>query len=168
MNRGQTAERRELLAAAPSTPVTVQFERALINELLSPQSLLEGWWTSDWTSLSDKLLSSNRSDNSVNREFISGRQPDAQLPSSETDTLITDPVRVTSITLTAGILWTLTRSGGLITTILMGVPAWRHVDLLPVLANQLEDDEPEDETAEHGAAAEMFDRQHGVNNTPAG
>lgn len=40
---------------------------------------------------------------------------------------------VTGATLTAGLVWWLTRSGGLLTMVLMGVPAWRHVDLLPVL-----------------------------------
>jgi hypothetical protein len=63
-----------------------------------------------------------------------------QMHSNELSPPLIDPVRVTGITLTAGVLWSLTRSGGLLTTILMGVPAWRHVDLLPVLANQPEDD----------------------------
>jgi trimeric autotransporter adhesin len=52
-----------------------------------------------------------------------------------------DPVRVASATLTAGFVWWLTRSGGLLTSILMGIPAWRHVDLLPVLATRSDDDE---------------------------
>ncbi len=47
--------------------------------------------------------------------------------------LLQDPVRVASATLTAGFVWWLTRGGGLLTSMLMGVPAWRHVDLLPVL-----------------------------------
>jgi trimeric autotransporter adhesin len=55
-----------------------------------------------------------------------------------------DPVRVASATLTAGFVWWLTRSGGLLTSILMGIPAWRHVDLLPVLAPARDDDEEED------------------------
>jgi hypothetical protein len=54
-----------------------------------------------------------------------------------------DPVRVASATLTAGFVWWLTRSGGLLTSILMGIPAWRHVDLLPVLA-PARDDEDDD------------------------
>jgi hypothetical protein len=88
-------------------------------------------------------------------------------------TLLTDPVRVTGITLTAGVLWSLTRSGGLLTTILMGVPAWRHVDLLPVLANQPEDDSPEDtpdgndDASELSEVAEMFERTSRVSNMPA-
>ena len=48
--------------------------------------------------------------------------------------ILNDPAPVASAGITAGVLWWLTRSGGLLTSILMGVPAWRHVDLLPVLA----------------------------------
>ena len=122
------------------------------------------------------MLASDRSDGSIEPDFVWVRQTEVQVPSDETGILLTDPVRVTGITLTAGILWTLTRSGGLLTSILMGVPAWRHVDLLPVLANQLEDDEPEDgpdrqdDPPESGHAAELFDRQprqQGVNKVTA-
>ena len=56
---------------------------------------------------------------------------------------LSDPLSVTGLGVTAGFVWWLTRAGGLLTTVLMGVPAWRHVDLLPVLARG--DDEDEDE-----------------------
>jgi trimeric autotransporter adhesin len=59
-----------------------------------------------------------------------------------------DPVRVASATLTAGFIWWLTRSGGLLTSILMGIPAWRHVDLLPVLAPRADDDDEDDDMGE--------------------
>ncbi|WP_292443472.1 hypothetical protein [Methylibium sp.] len=49
------------------------------------------------------------------------------------------------MTFTAGFVWWLTRSGGLITTMLMGVPAWRHVDLLPVLARSNDEAEDDDD-----------------------
>jgi hypothetical protein len=75
--------------------------------------------------------------------------------------LLQDPVRVASATLTAGFVWWLTRSGGLLTSILMGIPAWRHVDLLPVLAPRADDDglapsaddadEADDEARDSGA-----------------
>ncbi len=55
--------------------------------------------------------------------------------------MMQDPVRIASATFTAGFIWWLTRSGGLLTTMLMGVPAWRHVDLLPVLARTTDDDD---------------------------
>jgi hypothetical protein len=58
-------------------------------------------------------------------------------------------VRVASATLTAGFVWWLTRSGGLLTSILMGIPAWRHVDLLPVLAPARDDEDDDDETGDN-------------------
>ncbi len=79
--------------------------------------------------------------------------------------MVQDPVNVASVTFTAGFIWWLTRSGGLITTMLMGVPAWRHVDLLPVLARPADDDdEPEDLDTRHtafddSALADLFDRR---------
>ena len=42
---------------------------------------------------------------------------------------------------TAGFVWWLTRSGGLLTSMLMGAPAWRHLDLLPVVARRGNDDD---------------------------
>src|SRR4029453_12776962 len=55
--------------------------------------------------------------------------------------VVTDPVKVSSVAFTAGFVWWLTRGGGLLATMLMGIPAWRHIDLAPVLARQLDDDE---------------------------
>jgi hypothetical protein len=46
-----------------------------------------------------------------------------------------------TISFTAGFVWWLTRSGGMLTMLLMGIPAWRHVDLLPVLARDLDEEE---------------------------
>jgi hypothetical protein len=172
LNRSPGAERRELFGTA-ADPVTVQFERIVMNELLSAQSLLEGWWTNNWSGLSERLLSGERGDSAAEPDFVPVRQPDTQVPTDDVQTLLTDPVRVTGITLTAGVLWSLTRSGGLLTTILMGVPAWRHVDLLPVLANQPEDDEPEDlndsesNPPESAVVAEMFEHTSRISNIPA-
>jgi hypothetical protein len=169
LNRNQTAERR-MLMATPTAPITVQFERTLSTELVNPQALLDPWWTNGWTGLSERLLSGERGDNQGEPDFVLVRQLSTQVPTDDVQTLLTDPVRVSSITLTAGVLWTLTRSGGLLTTILMGVPAWRHVDLLPVLANQAEDDETQDQEdgdgcpPENGDAAEMFDRESRLTN----
>ncbi|MDH5339710.1 MAG: cadherin-like domain-containing protein, partial [Rubrivivax sp.] len=47
---------------------------------------------------------------------------------------------------TAGFVWWLTRSGGMLTMMLMGIPAWRHVDLLPVLARDVDDREDDRES----------------------
>ncbi|HET9208265.1 MAG TPA: cadherin-like domain-containing protein, partial [Burkholderiaceae bacterium] len=67
---------------------------------------------------------------------------------SVTDTLlraVTDPVKVSSVAFTAGFVWWLTRGGGLLATMLMGIPAWRHIDLAPVLARQLDEEEDDDD-----------------------
>ena len=70
----------------------------------------------------------------------------------------------------AGMLWWLTRSGGLLTSILMGVPAWRHVDLLPVISgsgaapvggrkdgSQADDDDDAGADFDDSAVADLFD-----------
>ena len=54
-------------------------------------------------------------------------------------------MRVSSVAFSAGFIWWLTRSGGLLMTMLMGVPAWRHIDLLPVLARPADDADDDDE-----------------------
>jgi hypothetical protein len=62
------------------------------------------------------------------------------------------PTRVASASFSAGFIWWLTRGGGLLTSMLMGVPAWRHVDLLPVLARDFDED---DEDADDGLQAPL-------------
>jgi hypothetical protein len=80
------------------------------------------------------------------------------------DQVLSDPITVASTTFTAGFIWWLTRGGGLLTTALTAVPAWRHVDLLPVLAHPPEDeDEEEDDTlaarqaADDSVVADLFE-----------
>jgi hypothetical protein len=73
--------------------------------------------------------------------------------------VVQDPTRVASAAVTAGFVWWLTRSGGLLTTLLMGVPAWRHVDLLPVLARPLDDEDDDDTSAGAKNAAPNSDLQ---------
>jgi hypothetical protein len=68
--------------------------------------------------------------------------------------------QVASVSFSAGFIWWLTRGGGLLTSMLMGVPAWRHVDLLPVLARNFDDEdeetgEPLPETAPHSPDDEV-------------
>ena len=65
--------------------------------------------------------------------------------------IVQDPVRMGSVAFSAGFIWWLTRSGGLLMTMLMGIPAWRHIDLLPVLARTV-DDHDDDEGASGGEA----------------
>jgi hypothetical protein len=56
-------------------------------------------------------------------------------------TITPEAIRTAGTVVTAGLVWWLTRSGGLLTSMLMGVPAWRHIDLLPVLSGPYESDE---------------------------
>jgi hypothetical protein len=72
-----------------------------------------------------------------------------------------DAAQMTGVAATAGFVWWITRGGGLLATVLMGVPAWRHIDLLPVLSRPLDDDEDDDEGAGDDAPDldEMFERK---------
>lgn len=67
---------------------------------------------------------------------------------------ITQPDRVAGVSLTAGFVWWLTRGGGALASVLMAVPAWRQIDLLPVMARQ---DDEEDEDEEAAAAEALFE-----------
>ncbi len=105
-----------------------------LNALLQPQSEGSGQRFGLFA-LRGSLIETDTSDGSS--RTASRDSDDALLAALQ------DPVRVASATLTAGFVWWLTRSGGLLTSILMGIPAWRHVDLLPVLA-PARDDEDDD------------------------
>ena len=78
---------------------------------------------------------------------------------SHRDSFIVTPeaIRTAGTMVTAGLVWWLTRSGGLLTSMLMGVPAWRHIDLLPVLAGQDEDNEqtPDERSLQLDAETQM-------------
>jgi len=77
------------------------------------------------------------------RVTVSFENPDRGGDEEQTDSfldLALDPVRVASSLLSVGAVWWLTRSGGLITTMLMGIPTWRHLDLLPVVAKSYGDE----------------------------
>jgi hypothetical protein len=57
---------------------------------------------------------------------------------------VSQPQQVVGVSLTAGFVWWLTRGGGLLAGILMVVPAWRQMDLLPVVTRAEEEDDEED------------------------
>jgi hypothetical protein len=74
------------------------------------------------------------------------------------------------VSMSVGFLWGLTHSGGLLASMLMGAPAWRHVDLLPVLVRSDDDDDEDAQAADtafknsdrteenESTMAELFDR----------
>jgi hypothetical protein len=75
---------------------------------------------------------------------MAGTADAPEAPSTFTQ-ILQDPVRLSGASLTAGFVWWLTRSGGLLTSILMGVPAWRHLDLLPIVARRRDDNDDDDD-----------------------
>ncbi len=56
--------------------------------------------------------------------------------------LVLKSVQLASLTLSVGVVTWILRAGGLISSLLASLPAWRHMDPLPILAR---DDEEEDE-----------------------
>jgi hypothetical protein len=60
-------------------------------------------------------------------------------------------VQVTGLALTAGSVWWALRAGGLLTGLMVSLPAWRHADLLAVLPDN-EDDETWDAAEDDQAA----------------
>ena len=60
---------------------------------------------------------------------------------------------VASVGLSVGLVWWLTRGGGLLASAMMGAPAWKQVDLLTIMTahddderaeNDEDDDDPEE------------------------
>jgi hypothetical protein len=78
-------------------------------------------------------------------------------------------VRLTGLALSVGAVWWAARAAGLVASLLASSPAWRHVDPLPVLGSDKEDDEAQwdEESAEekdkqdeeHRAAWVLEDRK---------
>ena len=69
---------------------------------------------------------------------------------------------VSSLALTAGTVWWALRAGGLLTSLMVSMPAWRHADLLAVLPDDDDDDAwdlADDEQArrDEEAVGDMFD-----------
>ena len=69
-------------------------------------------------------------------DAVDAEQRDRDPPAS----MVTQAVRAASAVLTAGTVWWALRAGGLVASLLVVLPAWRHVDLLAVLPDDEEDD----------------------------
>lgn len=72
---------------------------------------------------------------------LDGSQSPQPLPTAA-DRLLS-PGAAGTTAFAAGFVWWLTRAGGLMSLIVMGVPAWRHIDLLPVASGLQADDDDE-------------------------
>jgi hypothetical protein len=92
----------------------------------------------------------------------------AQAPVEQALDLQTNAVRYTGVAVSAGVVWWATRAGGLFASLLMGTPAWRQLDLVPVL-RQAElrggnaqgeggADGEKPETAEERLAQDLFEK----------
>jgi hypothetical protein len=58
----------------------------------------------------------------------------------------------TGLALTAGTVWWALRAGGLLTSLVVSMPAWRHADLLAVLPDDEDDEDAWDPTDDEQAA----------------
>jgi hypothetical protein len=54
--------------------------------------------------------------------------------------LAVSAAQMTGIALTAGTVWWALRVGGLLTSLMASMPTWRHVDLLPILRDEEDED----------------------------
>jgi hypothetical protein len=62
--------------------------------------------------------------------------------------VVLNSVRITGLALSVGAVWWAARAAGLVASLLASTPAWRHVDPLPVLGRDEEEEEVWDESAE--------------------
>jgi hypothetical protein len=89
----------------------------------------------------------------------------------QTIEVVMSSVRITGLAFSVGAVWWAARAAGLVASLLASSPAWRHVDPLPVLGRDDEEEEAWDETAEdedkdrkddeHRAAWVLEEREQG-------
>jgi hypothetical protein len=79
------------------------------------------------------------------KDFRDGDNPDAATDNVELSGA--GAVRVVSTALGAGTVWWALRAGGLMTSLLVVLPTWRHVDLMAVLPDREDDDDDWDRDA---------------------
>jgi hypothetical protein len=58
--------------------------------------------------------------------------------------VVLNSIRMTGLALSVGAVWWAARAAGLMASLLASSPAWRHVDPLPVLGRDEEDEEEHD------------------------
>ena len=137
-----TAQPFKVRDGADGVPFTLSFA------LFSPEELQSQSVAADESSLQRSVDALLKQSFGFVRGSAQIEEPatDAREPSATESILraVTDPVKVSSVAFTAGFVWWLTRGGGLLATMLMGIPAWRHIDLAPVLARRLDDEDDDD------------------------
>jgi hypothetical protein len=74
---------------------------------------------------------------------------------------LVETAQATGLALAAGTVWWALRAGGLVTGLLVSLPAWRHADLLAVLPDEKADDawdlaEDDEAARDEQAAGRVF------------
>jgi hypothetical protein len=100
--------------------------------------LLGRAWQGGWRG-SDEGGADRAGDALRSRDEASGREPVQEMLVA-----LAQPQQLGGVALTAGFVWWITRGGGLLASALMGVPAWRQIDLLPVMTPAENDDDDDD------------------------
>jgi hypothetical protein len=72
--------------------------------------------------------------------------------------IVLNSVRISGLALSVGAVWWAARAAGLVASLLASSPAWRHVDPLPVLGRDEEEDEGWDESDESDESKERAKR----------
>ena len=73
--------------------------------------------------------------------------------------VIMSSVRITGLALSVGAVWWAARAAGLIASLLASAPAWRHLDPLPVLGRDEEDEKEQPDDAKE-EDRELKDEEH--------
>jgi hypothetical protein len=71
-----------------------------------------------------------------------------------------DSIRISGLALSVGAVWWAARAASLVASLLASTPAWRHVDPLPVLGRDEEDEELEAADDESAEDRERRDDEH--------
>ena len=71
--------------------------------------------------------------------------------------VVLNSVRITGLAFSVGAVWWAARAAGLVASLLASSPAWRHVDPLPVLGR---DEEDEEEIADVEEDKDQKDDEH--------
>jgi len=67
--------------------------------------------------------------------------------------------QLASLALSVGVVTWILRAGGLISSLLASLPAWRHMDPLPILARDKDEEEDEEEARKRRKLAEEQDEK---------
>jgi hypothetical protein len=144
----------------PSEATGLELTRALLQEGLELRSErsddLSSMWGRVWVAGAREGVAGTASADDI---LAPPRDADERSPAEEWLIEVTQPEKVMGVSLTAGLVWWVTRGGGVVASALMGVPAWRQIDLLPVM---LAADDPADNDDDAADDADVTDDRDGM------